>query len=981
VRTSSPIIVGRENELGLLAEALEALPSRGSAVFLVGEAGIGKSRLSGECGARALARGIPLLRGRGSPTGAVSPLRPLIEALASRFRVHGPLSDPELEPYRPTLARLVPEWRPQGGAAAYPGTLVELAEALLRLLAVLGRGTGCMLVLEDLHDADPETLTVLDYLVDNLADLPLVLVGTLRPQPGPALELVSAAERRRAAEVAPLRPLGADDVRYMAAACLEAKSGDVPDAVLSRLVSGGDGNPYLIEELLSDMVGSGALEHGEGRWRVVGNLDAKIPATILESHRQRLARLDQTVHDLLLIAAFLGPRFSVTTVQLATGHDDRSLFACLRAAAEADFIGPDGASPDQYVFRHALTAEALVAATPPAERAAIARAAAAAVCRADPELSDERCQQVAALRLAADDTAGAALLYAEAGRRAIAAGAAASAVYLLEHAHELAAEADRPAVVEALVYALADAGQFDRALALLDALSPTAAASLGTDRRIALHTRLAWTAVDAERPTEIVTHLAAARGLLGDGGRPEQTAALAIAEGYLALLPGQRGGAEEAERLARAAVRVAEAEPLPEVACQAWQLLALLARARGFSEADECLNRMLVVAETHALPKWRVEALLNLGADAWMRTGGTAGLDKAWHAARELSAIIPVQTADCLLAMNAALRDEQQAAREIIGRSLDATARLRNLSAHRYLLLVSAILAAHRGNRREMEEELRAFRRAGGEDSPLMPNLHGLARAICALLEEDREQASAQLAAALDWEDRHPNLFYLTGRYGLHPLLEILAGRAGRTEYAAALAAPAAALRWNRQFLHLADAVLLGREGRADEAAQAFTRAQQDAEIFPAPRHLGLRLVAPSALEDGWGEPVAWLRTAEEFFHAADIAPVAGACRALLRQAGVSVAQHRHRSEQIPAQLRAQGVTVREYEVLVLLAEQLGNQGIARRLSISPRTVEKHVANLMAKTGRPDRERLRALADEHAEVRGHGAFENPGPRN
>jgi len=963
VRTSSPIIVGRETEQGLLADALDALPTRGSAVFLLGDAGIGKSRLAGGVGARALAQGVPLLRGRGSPTGAVSPLRPLVEALASRFRVHGPLVDPELEPYRPTLARLVPEWRPQGGGAAYPGTLVELAEALLRLLAVLGRDAGCVLVLEDLHDADPETLTVVDYLVDNLADLPIVLVGTLRPRPGPALELARAAERRRAAESASLRPLDAQDVRCMAAACLDVKNGDVPEAVLSRLVSGGDGNPYLIEELLSDMVGSGALEHVAGRWRVVENLDAKIPASVLESHRQRLTRLDPPVHDLLLVAALLGPRFSVTTVQLATGHDDRGLFACLRAAAEADFIGPDGASPDQYVFRHALTAEALIAATPPAERAAIARAAAAAVCRADPELSDERCQQVAALRLAADDAAGAAVLYAEAGRRAVAAGTA-SAVALLEHAHALAAETDRPAVVEALVHALADAGQLDRALALLDTLPPAAAAALGTDRRVALRTRLAWTAVDAERPAEIVTQLAAARALLGEGGRPEQNAALAIAEGYLALFPGQRGGAEDAERLARAAVRVAEAVPLPEVACQAWQLLALLARARGFAEADECLNRMLAVAEAHALPKWRVEALLSLGGDAWMRTGGTAGLDEAWRAARELSAIIPLQTADCLLAMNVALRGEQEAAREIIGRSLDATARLRNLSAHRYLLLVSAILGAHRGSRREMDRDLQTFRRAGGEDSPLMPNVHGLCRAMCALLEEDRDQAGVELGAALEWEDRHPNLFYLTGRYGLRPLLEILAGRAGRAEYAAVVAAPAAELRWNRQFLRLADAVLLGREGRAEQAAQALARAQEDAEIFPTPRHLGLRLVAPAALEDGWGDPIAWLRTAEEYFHAADIAPVAGACRALLRQAGASVAQHRDRREQIPARLRALSITVREYEVLGLIAERLGNQDIARRLTISPRTVEKHVANLLAKTGRPDRESLREVAAE-----------------
>ncbi|MGC0316034.1 DNA-binding CsgD family transcriptional regulator [Kitasatospora acidiphila] len=67
----------------------------------------------------------------------------------------------------------------------------------------------------------------------------------------------------------------------------------------------------------------------------------------------------------------------------------------------------------------------------------------------------------------------------------------------------------------------------------------------------------------------------------------------------------------------------------------------------------------------------------------------------------------------------------------------------------------------------------------------------------------------------------------------------------------------------------------------------------------------------------------------------------------------------------MPAELRRQGLTVREYEVFLLLLHRLGNQEIAQRLFISPRTVEKHVASLLAKTGRPHRA---ALCDHAAEV-------------
>ncbi|MEU3958015.1 ATP-binding protein, partial [Streptomyces achromogenes] len=189
MHTTAPTTIGRETELGLFRRVLTGLQDRaGHTVLLVGEAGIGKSRLAGEYAGLAESRGLPVLRGRGSPTSAGIPYRPLIEALHSRFRVTGVPQDRELESYRPALGRVIPEWR-HTAVPGYPESAVELAEAVLRLLAVLGRDRGCLLVLEDLHEADSETIAVVDYLVDNLAGLPVLLAATLRPEPGAALEL------------------------------------------------------------------------------------------------------------------------------------------------------------------------------------------------------------------------------------------------------------------------------------------------------------------------------------------------------------------------------------------------------------------------------------------------------------------------------------------------------------------------------------------------------------------------------------------------------------------------------------------------------------------------------------------------------------------------------------------------------------------------------------------------------------------------
>ncbi|MEV6979050.1 AAA family ATPase [Kitasatospora sp. NPDC093806] len=997
MRTTSSITIGRAAELGRLGGALTAARQRaGGAVFLLGEAGIGKSRLAGECAYQAYGLGLPVLRGRGSSTGTVTPFRPLIEALSSRFRAAGPPTDPELTPYRPALARLVPEWRDAvaaAGAGGYPETVVELAEALLRLLAVLGREQGCVLLLEDLHDTDAETVAVLEYLVDNLAGLPVLLLATLRAEPGPALDLVRAAERRRAATVSELRPLPPAEVTALAAAILESDPADVPAAVVEHLAERGDGCPYLIEELLADLLGSGSLHRAEdGRWALPGGPRPGVPSTIVRSWGRRIDQLDGQARELLLTAATLGSRFSVTTLQLITGHDDRTLFSHLRSASEANLIVPDGAAPDRYAFRHALTADAVTAALAPAERAALSRRSARAILRSDPELADERRQLVASLLLAGGDRAAAAVHFAEAGRQVLEAGAAGSAVVLLERAHELAGDAERVGVTERLLPALAESGQLDRAFDLvrtlptlppLPAASPTAPTDRGpspdpaaVERRIDLHTRLAWAAVMAERGPDAVAQIAAVRALTAGRPRPEQDAALAVVEGHLALLPARPapdGTADspdtaarlaEAERRARHAAEVAERSGLPVVACQAWQLLALLARERGFDAADACLERMLSVAEAHALPVWRVEALLRLGANAFMRTGDGALLERAREAAAGLGAIVLTQTLDGLLAMNAVMRGEWHTAREIVDRCLDATARLHNLAAHRYLLLTSATLAAHLGRARETERELARFRQAGGEESFLMPLRHGLCRAIGALLAEDRAAAHAELAAGIAWEEAHPSVFYLAGRHGLHPLLEVVDGRWGRAELDRARTAPAAELAWNRQFLRFAEAVLLGREGHPAEAARTLAETRPTAAAFPLAHHLALRLTAEAALADGWGEPVTWLRAAEEYFHQLEVQPVAAACRTLLRRAGASVAQHRGGRDAVPADLRTCGVTVREYEVLVLLADRPGNQELARKLSISPRTVEKHLANLLAKTGRPDRAALCTLATE-----------------
>jgi DNA-binding CsgD family transcriptional regulator len=132
-------------------------------------------------------------------------------------------------------------------------------------------------------------------------------------------------------------------------------------------------------------------------------------------------------------------------------------------------------------------------------------------------------------------------------------------------------------------------------------------------------------------------------------------------------------------------------------------------------------------------------------------------------------------------------------------------------------------------------------------------------------------------------------------------------------------------------------------------------------------RHHGRRLVAEAAIRDGWGDPAPWLREALEFFTALHAGRVVSACRTLLRRAGAPVPRRRAAGVEIPEPLRALGVTGREMVVLTLVAEGLTNAQIGKRLFLSPRTIERHVGSLLARTGARSRTDLAALATSHAQ--------------
>ncbi|MFE9971397.1 AAA family ATPase [Streptomyces hirsutus] len=958
MRSHAPFLVGRDPQLTLLERAMDqARQGRGGVVFLVGEAGVGKSRLAAEAVGGALGSGMRVLRGRSSTTGPAVPFRPLTEALMSLFRSGEPLDDLALGPYRPVLGRLIPDW---DTGERESSSMVILGEAVLRLLLAAGRGRGQLLLLEDLHDADPETLGVLEYLVDNLEYTPVLLLATVRTDFSDALDLAQSARRRGVATLAELPPLTRPQVDEMTAAHLGADGpGNVPAAVLDRLWEDSAGSPYLVEELLQSMIGAGTLVQGADGWRAVGDLRRDVSSTLARGILRRIDRLGTQGLTLLSAAAVLGRRFPLTVLQRMTGVEDRALLSHLHAGVAARLVIPDEPAPDWYSFRHSPTVEALFTQMTPGQRADLARRGARAVEELHPGLEGDWCALAAGLRCEAGDRVEAGLLYADAGGRALAAGALGSAVTLLSRAEGLLAGADDPqaraSVLENLLPALAEAGDFARAFDLAEDLHALGGAGLSAVRLATLHTRLAKVAHTAGRWSDGNRQVDRAREVLATAPDEATEAAVDVTAAYLALDTPGSDRTQHAEKLARSAADTAERHGLPVVACQARELLATVARERDPEESAAMLQQALATAERHRLPLQRMYAATRMGGNAWLAEGDTSGLLAAREEALRLGSVNIMHTVDGILILDAVLRGDHESARSAADDCLAVVRRLRLAPAVRYVLMARAALEAHRADRAAMETALAAFAEWDGAGSQEEPLSLGLARAFCALLEEDRDLARAELRSVQALEAGNPSTYHLGGTHGLVLLLDVLSGDAGRARHEEITATAMARMRWNRQFVLLADAVLLGREGAGPRAAAAVESALTVAQPYPLARHLGLRLIADAGHRDGWGDPVGWLRRAEHYFHERDVAAVTGACRAGLRRLGAPVHQHRSGTGQIPEKLRAQGVTVREFDVFRLLAERLSNKDIADRLFISPRTAEKHIASLITKTGSANR--------------------------
>ena len=978
-RAAVDTFIGRRHELAVLEEQLQrALDGHGGMAMLVGEPGIGKTRIARELGDRARARGATVLWGRCYEGEWASPYGPWAEALADCARELTPDERCALGPTLAPLAGLAPELRDALGEAPRAAALgaeeerVRLYDAVVQLLLSLARQGPVLVVLDDLHWADRGSLGLLRHVAHFLDRAGLFIIGTYRDveldRAHPLAALLPTLRHEADFERLALR--GLDDAEA-AAHLAQVARGELATSLAGAIRAEAAGNPFYLGQVFRHLLEEGKLVRTEGRWDAAPDAQPwGVPEGVREVVERRLGQLRPETRRLLELGAAFTAGFDFTVLRALSGVDEATGLDAIDEALGARLIHTIGATPARYDFVHALVRHTLYDALNPDRRARLHRRAA----RALEALHADRARAHAA-ELAYQYHASAALPGAEAGipwclaaaEQALAASAPEQAVAFLRMARDLAAESpaplradilrrlavaeaeslmldQSPRTAEAALVALAEAGvgphdaaafviEVVRALkdggahhTVWEPLVQRGLAALGAERGL-LWARL----VLLHDPVEMVA-VGAVNGSRWLGFDPEAVA-VARREGdeddYARTLEpfGGRSRRETDETLALAA-----RWSRPTAALRALSIGAreLLYRHGAPVDATEHLRALLAAAERAGSLTLQAEALVHL-ANAALPLGDFEVMRRATERARAL-----VDRLGSVHRLRGVLSSIDIILAYYVGGDWPAlvqqmTQAHGTVYSHRNTLgltgaAFTALGYAHAGDvttaRGLLATVVPLLQRTGATAWTHNGALTGAAATAWDL--EDAEHASVLLALALH---------LIAGGVGDFPLLPTavsaarMATLAGQPDLAAThFAAARAALdpltqRPQRAIVDFDEAIALVRAG--------------------APEHARVVALFDGALAE---------------FRALGMAPWVE--RAARREQAL-IAARRGRAA-LPA--APDGLTPREVEVLRLIAGGRTNTEIAQTLVLSVRTVERHITNIYEKIGARGRAEATAYA-------------------
>jgi tetratricopeptide (TPR) repeat protein len=369
-RWSGSPLVGRDAELARLVERLaDASAGTGGLVLLGGEAGVGKTRLCEDVVREGNARRFLTLSGHCHEAGS-TPYGPFIEVFEQLLRstpddqLRNLLSDDAIELARliPKVGRLVGDTPPS--ATREPDQQRRaLFTSIADILRRLSERQPLVLLLDDLHWGDDATIALLLHIVPQLAELPVLCLGTYRDVASdmglPFERELATFVRQPRTLLLPVRSLTRDAVGELLATCAKKEP---PSAFVDTVFQQTGGNPFFVRELYQHLAEDGQLLDDDGSWKRGLTIDAlDVPEGVRLVISRRLARLTEATQRMLTTAALMGRYFELPLVE-AMGPVEGDAFLDAVEEAEAANLASalPGSRQTRYAFAHELIRSTLL---------------------------------------------------------------------------------------------------------------------------------------------------------------------------------------------------------------------------------------------------------------------------------------------------------------------------------------------------------------------------------------------------------------------------------------------------------------------------------------------------------------------------------------------------------------------------------------------------------------------------------------------
>lgn len=363
--------VNRDEELEELRKNMEnVINEKGMAVFLRGEAGVGKTRLAGEFERYVFSKGILFLKSECLQYGSITPYSPFIDALTNYFQTiasgenirkiieETPLSILKMVPIMSAFSQAFGITKKEEISASLRDEKERIFENIYNLILRISGGKPIVIFLDNLQWADESSLFLLHYLMRDIGDSHIMLCCAYSPEtlnlPGMEKhpEIIQLMEKDKLFIPIDIKRLNKNNVFKIVKSVTSRD--DVPSRLIDFVYEKTDGNPLFVEEIVRSIIGSRVAYVENDEWVVKDFSLLKTPDTIKDVFNKTIDRLDENSRKILEAASAIGYRFQQDILENVTDTDKKELVELLDNLANMRIISKYETKHGVYMFIHAM---------------------------------------------------------------------------------------------------------------------------------------------------------------------------------------------------------------------------------------------------------------------------------------------------------------------------------------------------------------------------------------------------------------------------------------------------------------------------------------------------------------------------------------------------------------------------------------------------------------------------------------------------